>query len=173
MRYKFCPECEAKLTVKNAGDDGNVPFCTVCGRYWFDTFASCVIILVANEQGKIALLKQKYLSDKYETFVSGFIKPGETAEETAMREVYEEIGITLKRLVYAGTYWFGSREQLMHGFIGFTDEKNFKLSVEVDAAEWVSVSGAPQRMFPETPENTQYPLLRKYVELTKYNYNIT
>lgn len=56
---------------------------------WFDSFSSCVIILVANEYHEIAMLKQNYMSEKYWTYVSGFMKPGETAEETAIREVNE------------------------------------------------------------------------------------
>ena len=100
MRYKFCPECGTKLIDKIAGDEGNVPFCTICNRYWFDSFNSCSIIMVVNEQDEIALLTQKYLSDKYKSFVSGYITPGETAEETAIREVREEIGIRIPQLLF-------------------------------------------------------------------------
>ena len=83
MRYIYCPECGRKLTEKEAGDDGPVPYCEGCGKYWFDSFSSCVIVMVVNGEGEIALLTQNYLSTEYKTFVSGFIKPGETAEETA------------------------------------------------------------------------------------------
>lgn len=33
MHYKFCPECGAKLVDRQAGDDGQVPYCTACGQY--------------------------------------------------------------------------------------------------------------------------------------------
>lgn len=79
MRYIYCPECGRKLTEKEAGDDGPVPYCEGCGKYWFDSFSSCVIVMVVNGEGEIALLTQDYLSTEYKTFVSGFIKPGETA----------------------------------------------------------------------------------------------
>jgi len=46
MHYKYCPECGNKLIDKLAGDDGMVPYCGTCGQYWFDTFGSCVIVLV-------------------------------------------------------------------------------------------------------------------------------
>ena len=35
MRYKYCPECGNALIDKKAGDDGNVPYCTKCERFWF------------------------------------------------------------------------------------------------------------------------------------------
>ena len=165
MHYKFCPECGSRLVDREAGDDGMVPYCEHCQRYWFDAFDSCVIILVVNEYGEIALLCQSYISTQYETFVAGFMKPGETAEETAEREVEEELGIRTDRLESAGTYWFGQRNQLMHGFIGFARKQEFVLSPEVDAAEWVPMAEADARMFPNTPENTQRRLIEKYHEM--------
>ena len=65
MHYKYCPDCGTKLIEKHAGDDGDVPFCEACNKYWFDSFASASIVLVVNEYNEIALLTQGYLSDKY------------------------------------------------------------------------------------------------------------
>ena len=169
MHFKFCPNCGSKLIEKIAGDDGSVPFCDSCGKFWFDSFASCAIILVANEKHEIAMLHQSYLSMEHRTFVAGFIKPGETAEETAIREVEEELGLKIDRLEYAGTYWFEDREQLMHGFIGFVRKQEFKLSSEVDDAEWIPFEDAPREMFPERPGNSQHPIYRKYLELIHRN----
>lgn len=123
MRYLYCPKCGTKLIGKAAGDDGDVPFCTSCNRYWFDRFSCCVIVLVANEYDELAMIRQYRLSERYWTYVAGFITPGETAEEAARREVKEELGLELDRLEYGGTYWFADHEQLMHGFIGFTRKK--------------------------------------------------
>lgn len=163
MHYKFCPECGSKLIGKPAGDEGDVPFCTDCNRYWFDSFASCSIVMVVNELDEVALLTQKYLSDKYKTFVSGYIIPGETAEETAIREVEEEIGIHLDRLEGAGTYWFAARELLMHGFIGYAKKQEFRLSQEVDEAIWVPAPQAGTLLFPDAPGNAAFGVYKKYL----------
>ena len=171
MRYRYCPDCGRKLTENQAGDDGMVPYCEACGKYWFDTFSSAVIIMVINENNEIAMLKQDYLSEKYWTYVSGFMKPGETAEETAIREVKEEIGLDIDQLDYAGTYWFAKRDMLMIGFVGHAKKKDFILSGEVDAAKWVPAVEAEGMMFPEAPGNTQQPIYREYfhkVEFTDY-----
>ena len=79
------------------------------------------------------------------SFVAGYITPGETAEETALREVQEEIGVTLDSLKYAGTYWFGKNELLMHGFIGRAKKCELILSQEVDSAQWVPAERVPVR----------------------------
>lgn len=162
MRYRFCPQCGQRLELRQAGDDGAVPYCPECRRHWFDAFESCVIVMVVNPQREIALLRQSYLSTQYETFVSGYMMPGETAEETAVREVREELGLTVERLEYGGTHWFAERDQLMHAFIGHTQGGSFTLSSEVDSAEWVPLAEAEQRMFPDRPGNTQHTLFRQY-----------
>ena len=164
MRYIYCPHCGTKLVQRAAGDDGEVPFCENCSKYWFDSFSSVTIVMVVNEQNEIAMLKQNYLSDTYWTYVAGFIKPGENAEGTAVREVKEELGLDIERLEYAGTYWFSDREQLMHGFIGHTKKADFILSSEVNEAAWVPAKEAPARMFPERPGNTQHPIYRQYMK---------
>ena len=163
MHYKYCPECGMKLIGKIAGDDGEVPYCQRCESYWFDTFPSCSIVMVVNEFHEVVLLSQKYLSDKYKTFVSGYITPGESAEESAFREVHEEIGVTLERLEPAGTFWFDLKGILMHGFIGYAKKCEFTLSSEVDKAEWVPIPKIWNQIFPESPGNTMYPLIRKYL----------
>ena len=48
----------------------------------------------------------------------------------------------------------------MHAYIGFTREKELRLSKEVDRAEWVPESEAPAQMFPDRPGNTQHVLYR-------------
>ena len=167
MRYKYCPECGAKLNGRQAGDDGLVPYCDNCKRYWFDSFSSCVIVMVVNELHEIALLKQSYISDQYETFVAGYITPGENAEEAATREVKEELGLTVENLIYEGTHWFDKREQLMHAYIGIVKKADFSTSSEVDGVSWIPLEEAPTRMFPNRPGNTQHILYRKYKELLK------
>ncbi|MBQ7170077.1 MAG: NUDIX domain-containing protein [Synergistaceae bacterium] len=169
MRYKYCPECGAKLTEILSGDEGITPYCEACGKRWFDTFQSCVIVLTYNEFDEVVLARQGYLSDKYASFTSGYMTPGETAEETALREVREELGIELESLEYAGTYWFAAKDMLMHGFIGFTRKKKLHLSQEVDSAEWVNALDAPKTMFPDGPGNSAYAIYRKFLKMRGLN----
>lgn len=163
MHYKYCPECGTKLIDRLAGDDGQVPYCETCEKYWFDSFASSSIILVANEFHEVVVLTQKYISDKYKTFVAGYMTPGETAEETAFREVKEEIGITLDRLEYAGTHWFSKKEILMHCFIGYAKKAEFVLSDEVDEAQWLPAEEVKNVIFPDSPDNAAFAILKKYL----------
>ena len=163
MRYIYCPQCGQKLVERAAGDEGMVPYCERCEKLWFDTFPSCSIVLVANEYGEIALLRQDYMSDKYTTFVSGYITPGENAEETALREVREEIGIELEGVDYAGTYWFAKQGLLMHGFIARSKKQPLKLSSEVDWAEWTPAEKVIETIFPDSPGNAAYAIYMRFM----------
>jgi NAD+ diphosphatase len=167
MHFAYCPKCGRKLIKKEAGDDGLIPFCTACNEYYFDIFPSCVIVMTYNEYGEIVLCRQNYMSDKYFNITSGFMAVGETAEEAAVREVKEELGLIVEELTYAGTYWFSPKGLLMHGFIAFAKKSDFKLSVEVDEARWVKAEDAPSIMFPESPDNAIYPIYRKYLNMVK------
>ncbi|MGI6105190.1 MAG: NAD(+) diphosphatase [Raoultibacter sp.] len=165
MKYTFCPQCGEKLSEIHAGDDGMVPYCESCEVPWFDTFWSCVIVLVYNEYDEVVLSRQSYLSDTYASFTSGYMTPGETAEETAIREVKEELGLDLETLIYAGTHWFGKRDMLMHGFIGYAHRQELHLSEEVDSAEWVPALEAPKTMFPDSPGNAACAIYRKFLQM--------
>lgn len=137
MKYTYCPDCGAKLEDREIGDEGLVPYCGRCGKPWFPTFSTCVIVLLATASGdEVLLLRQNYISTRYFNLVSGYMKPGETAEEAARREVKEEVGLDILELEPAGSYWFEKKDMLMLGFIGRVEKTPVILSPEVDWAEW-------------------------------------
>ena len=163
MRFRHCPDCGQTLGAKEIGDEGLVPYCEACGRPWFDMFASCVIVLVTREDGRVALLRQDYMSTQYRVLVSGYMKPGERAEDTARREVQEEIGVTLGELRLIGTQWFGKRDMLMIAFIGRAENTDLTLSGEVDSADWFEPEEAIRLVHPKGPGNASYYLMETYL----------
>ena len=117
MEFQYCPHCGTKATPKETGDEGMVPWCPACQQPLFPMFSACTITLAVDEEaGEAALLRQSYISTQYHNLVSGYIKPGESAEECAAREVEEELGLKAESLTLTGTYWFGKKDMLMIGF---------------------------------------------------------
>ena len=161
MKFAYCPHCGTKLIEKKIGDEGLVPYCEKCQLPLFDMFSTCIIALVVNENDEALLLRQKYISDHYYNLVSGYMKPGERAEETAIREIAEETGVTVDHMEIVGTYWFGKKDMLMIGFFARAKKQEPKLSVEVDAAEWVPVTSAIKMVHPEG--SVSHSLLEKYI----------
>ena len=137
MRFSYCPYCGSKLTKKEIGDEGLVPFCEPCNMPLFDMFSTCVICAVTNECGEVALLKQTNLSATRYVCVSGFMKIGESAETSAAREIEEEIGQKVEEISFVRSYPYEQKEMLMLGFHAKVKKNALVLSKEVDDAEWV------------------------------------
>lgn len=136
MHFTYCPDCGQKTVPRQMGDDGAVPYCEGCKKPLFDMFSTCVLSVVKNPAGQLALIRQSY--GQQETFVgvAGYMKPGETAEEAALREIAEEIGIAAKNLRFLFSAWHEKRGQLMLCFCAETDSTDFSLSGEVSEARW-------------------------------------
>lgn len=126
-------------------------------------FSSCVIVLVTDGKGKVVLLRQSYISNEYYNLVSGYIKPKERAEDTAYREVEEEVGLKLKSLDFAFTRWFDKKDMLMLGFIGTTDDVELSLSGEVDSAIWIDAQTALSMVHPKG--SVSYELVERLLSL--------
>lgn len=149
MKFRFCPDCGAKLGSRILGDEGAVPWCEYCDKPWFPIFPAAIIALVHNSRNEVLLLRQEYIHHTYCNLVSGYITPGETAEECARREIKEETGQHVVSLQYAGTWWFARKEMMMIGFLArVEDDIPLNLSTEVDYAEWVSPFQAIEKVHP-------------------------
>ena len=142
MRFTYCPHCGTKATQKEIGDEGLTPWCGRCQRPLFDCFSTCVIALAVDEEDRVALLRQAYISTQHHVLVSGYIKPGESAEACAIREIGEELGLTVRGLHFTGTYWLEKKDMLMIGFVARVEGGPFRLSQEVDQAVWVPAGQA-------------------------------
>lgn len=142
MHFTYCPHCGTKLIRKEIGDEGMIPFCEKCSIPLWDMFTTCIIAAVVNECGEIALLRQNYVSATKYVCVAGIMKIGESAEETVIREVKEETGQDVEKLEFISSYPCEKKEMLMLGYRAVVKKQNFKLSVEVDSAEWVKFEDA-------------------------------
>lgn len=136
MRFVYCPHCGNKLMKKEIGDEGLIPYCENCQEPLWDMFTTCVICAVINENREVALLRQNYISAQSYVCVSGIMKIGESAEETAIREIKEEIGQIVEKLTFIKSYPMDKKEMLMLGFEAKVKKSDFVLSSEVDAVEW-------------------------------------
>jgi NAD+ diphosphatase len=136
MTFEYCPKCGKKLVPKECGDDGNIPFCENCQRPFFPFSYPCVICLcVTEETNEAVLIKQAYVSDHY-VQVAGYIKEGETPEEAAAREIYEEVGLDASEINYIGSFYHEKSGNLMLGYACKVKKEPLRLSSEVDSGDF-------------------------------------
>lgn len=143
MHFKYCPHCGNQLKEKEIGDEGLIPFCEKCEIPLWDMFTTSIIAAVINENNEIALLKQNYVSETKYVLVAGIMKFGESAEESAIREIKEELGIDTNYLEYIKTYPYEKKEMLMIGFKANVKKDDLTISKEVDSAMWLNLYDAP------------------------------
>lgn len=137
MHFKYCPHCGNKLIKKEIGDEGFIPFCENCDIPLWDMFTTSIIAAVVNEQNEVALLRQNYVSTSSYVCVAGIMKIGESAEDTVIREVKEELGLDVIDLKFIRSYPYEKKEMLMLGYKAVVKKSDFSISGEVDSVKWV------------------------------------
>lgn len=142
MRFTYCLHCGSRLVQKEIGDEGQIPYCEQCSVPLWDMFTTSVICAVVNEEREVALIRQAYVSTTNHVCVAGIMKLGESAEETAVREIKEETGLDVVKLEYIQSYPYDKKEMLMLGYKAVVKKADFKLSGEVDSAVWVKYEEA-------------------------------
>lgn len=85
------------------------------------------------------------MEDKW-ILISGYIKQGETSEETVIREVREETGQEVNNLNYIKSYYMESVNMLMLGFVVFVNSKPFILSDEITNIRWYNFEEASKKI---------------------------
>ena len=142
MRFNYCADCGEQTILREIGDEGLIPYCPRCQKPLFDYFSTCVLSVVRNELGEIALIRQSYGDVTRYVGVAGYMKCGETAEEAAAREIAEEIGITPQSVHYIMSRWHDAKGQLMLCFCADVKKAELHCSGEVAEAKWFSPADA-------------------------------
>lgn len=148
---KYCYECGTLLTERFLENEGNIPYCETCGCYRFPIFSTAVSMIVLHPERDKILLIQQYGRDS-NILVAGYVNKGESAEQTVIREVQEEIGLTVSELCFNRSEYFARSNTLMLNFScvaanGSLAHLNTK---EVDRAAWFTFDEAKQAIRPQS-----------------------
>lgn len=145
MKFKFCPKCGTKLVMRDSWDEGEVPYCPVDNTMYFDLPKPCVVVAVIKDQD-ILLMKQSYIFKDSKVLVSGYVTIGETVEQTVVREVKEETGITVDNIKYLGSDIVKESELLMLTYMAKYVDGEIRKSDEVEWVDWSNIEDALYEM---------------------------
>lgn len=125
--------------LKTLLDDSKELYCQKCDHVYFDSPSPAVIIAVRGGE-KVVLTRSVGWKHTYWGLIAGHVKTGETAEEAAIRETREEVGIEIFNLTILGTYLHKARNTLMIAFMAETNMSQLRLSGELENAAWFQLN---------------------------------
>lgn len=132
-RRNFCSNCAARLEIADAGYRRH---CPSCGMDHFPR-TDPVVIMVVRHDGRILLGRQKAWKPGMYSALAGFVEPGETIEDAARREIFEESGVRVGAVRYVTSQPWPFLSNLMIGLIGEASAPAITLDEnELEDARW-------------------------------------
>ena len=154
QRHRFCAQCGA---ATQALDHGAKRHCAACGTEHFPR-TDPVVILTVTHGDKLLLGRGLQFPEGLYSALAGFMEPGETIEEAAMRELWEETGIEAYDLRYVASQPWPFPASLMIGLIGKARNADIRIDpTEIADARWFSKEQAAALLAGNHPENLIAP----------------
>ncbi len=168
LDHRFCAKC-GQVSQPDMG--GMKRKCPSCETEHFPRVNPVVIMLILSGD-KVLLGRGPGWPEGAMSALAGFISPGETLEEAAARETFEEVGIKVKNTRYIFSQPWPFPSQLMIGVICEAESEEITLNeAELEDAKWYSkdevraVFGKTGEAFMRLPRFTiAHHLLRHWLE---------
>jgi NAD+ diphosphatase len=141
MTHQFCGRCG--LLLKTSQTE-RAKECPKCGLLHFPRLAPAIIVLV--ERGnELLLARSRHFMPEMYSVLAGFVEPGESLEEAVVREVREEVGISVKNIKYFGNQPWPFPHSLMIGFTAtYAGGKISPDDSEIEDARWFTADNLPR-----------------------------
>jgi NAD+ diphosphatase len=139
--HQFCGRCGVELRMKTTE---RAKECPQCGLLHFPRLAPAMIVLV--EWGnKLLLARSRHFPSDMYSVIAGFVEPGESLEEAVLRELREEVGISVKDIKYFGSQSWPFPHSLMIGFTATYADGEISLDdSEIEDAGWFTADHLPR-----------------------------
>lgn len=110
--HQYCGHCATPTTQQS---HERAKRCPKCGLVFYPRLSPAVIMLISRGPALLLARAHRFPVGRY-SILAGFVEPGESLEETVIREVREEVGIEIKDIRYFGSQPWPFPNSLMIGF---------------------------------------------------------
>lgn len=144
-REPHCPQCGGATDVVAAGSARS---CARCRRELFPRTDPAVIVAVRDADDRLLLGHQSSWPEGRFSLLAGFVEAGESLEQAVHREVYEEAGVRLSRVDYAGSQPWPFPRSVMLGFWASATTTDIVVDgTEIVEARWFGRAQLRQAVF--------------------------
>ncbi|WP_460823906.1 NAD(+) diphosphatase [Lysobacter olei] len=134
-RHRYCGVCGGEVSRSRAGWLGR---CTQCNTEHYPRTDPAVIVAVSDGE-RLLLGRQPGWPPRRYSVIAGFVEPGESLEQTVVREVAEETGVRVRACRYAGSQPWPFPSALMLGFTAEAEPDEPRVNDELEDARWFSL----------------------------------
>jgi NAD+ diphosphatase len=138
--HRYCGRCGAE-TERKPGELARV--CPRCGLQQFPRISPAVIVRI--ERGdELLLARSPHFAPGVYSTLAGFVEPGESLEDTVVREIREEVGVEVTNVRYFGSQPWPFPHSLMIGFVADWASGEIRPQEgEIEDAGWFTVDNLP------------------------------
>jgi NAD+ diphosphatase len=166
--HRYCARCGGQNGVIDAGWKAQ---CAACGAEHFPR-TDPVAIMLAVKDGRALIGRQKFWPPGFMSCLAGFCEPGETIEQAAAREMFEEAGIVCDpaRAEYIACQPWPYPSSLMMGFILPAESDEIHIDAnELESARWISraemrdiLAGKHAELFCPPPQAIAHHIMKEW-----------
>jgi NAD+ diphosphatase len=138
--HQFCGRCGTPTEIKN---HERARECPSCGQVHYPRIAPAIMALVRRGR-EFLLARSPHFAPGMYSALAGFVEPGETLEQTLVREVREEVGIEVANVRYFASQPWPFPHSLMIAFnADYAGGEITPAPGEIEAAEWFTADRLP------------------------------
>lgn len=114
--YKYCPGCTGKLELLSV-DGKERMACSNCGFVHWNNPIPVSVILIPHGDGLVFVLRKHEPGKGKYALPAGFVDPGESPEEAAVREAKEETGLDVEIVSHYALKTRKGPNHILHFFL--------------------------------------------------------
>jgi len=142
IQHQYCGKCGTKTQHKL---NERALECPECHTVVYPKISPAIIVAIVSND-KILLARNTRFPGAWFSLVAGYVDVGETLEEALEREVWEEVGVTVKNIRYYKSQPWPFSGSMMIGFVAEADETQPIVidDHEIAEAAWFKRGNLPQ-----------------------------
>ena len=103
-RFRFCPNCANEMAPTQV-EGKTLQGCSSCGYVHFQDPKVAAGVIVSNDKGQVLLMQRGHDPRKgLWSYPSGYVDSGESVEDAAVRETFEETQVRVELTALQGVY---------------------------------------------------------------------